>query len=76
MGIVFFCRCTQSVVRCFMNSLQASSAATCKLIGQLLDEFRVEEACQVSAEYGCTTQDVVIIQVNVDRPHMILLLYR
>lgn len=43
--------------------LQIQNTAICRLIGQLLDEFRIEEACQVSLEYGHVTQDVVVIQV-------------
>ncbi|XP_067933380.1 spatacsin-like [Watersipora subatra] len=40
-----------------------NNTAVSELIGQMLDEFKIEEACLVSIEYGCTTKDVVLIQV-------------
>lgn len=37
--------------------------AVSDLIGELLDDFKIDEACQLSVEYGCSTLDLVVILV-------------
>lgn len=51
-------------LRLLFTSKQEVDVAVQKLIGQLLDEFQVDEACQVSMEYGCATQDLVVVLVS------------
>lgn len=43
--------------------------AVSDLIGELLDDFKIDEACQLSVEYGCSTLDLVVILVCLNYNH-------